>query len=61
MQFIPTSYPTPKASKKIPIYDIAISVIEYENKVLITKDRIQSFYLVCGNFQEEKLKKMKQL
>ena len=39
----PTSYPTPKASKKIPIHNVAISVIEYQNKVLITKRQNTKF------------------
>ena len=33
----PTSYPHPKISKKLPIYNIAVSVIEHKNKVLIMK------------------------
>ncbi len=39
----PTSYPTPKVSKKISIYDVAISVVEYQNKVLIMKRKNTKF------------------
>ena len=33
----PTLYPLPKISKKIPTYNIAVSVIEYQNKILISR------------------------
>ena len=53
----PTSYPTPKASKKIPIYDIAISVIEYQNKVLITKRQNTKFLSGLWEFPGGKIEK----
>jgi len=53
----PTSYPTPKASKKIPIYDIAISIIEYENKVLITKRQNTNFLSGLWEFPGGKIEK----
>jgi A/G-specific adenine glycosylase len=53
----PTSYPSPKASKKIPIYDIAISVIEYENKVLITKRQNTKFLSGLWEFPGGKIEK----
>ena len=53
----PTSYPTPKASKKIPIYDIAISVIEYEKKVLITKRQNTKFLSGLWEFPGGKIEK----
>jgi len=39
----PTSYPAPKVSKKLPIYNIAVSVIEHKNKVLIMKRESTKF------------------
>ena len=39
----PILYPTPKVRKKIPIYDVAVSVIEYKNKILITKRLNKNF------------------
>ena len=53
----PTSYPTPKALKKIPIYDIAISVIEYQNKVLITKRQNTKFLSGLWEFPGGKIEK----
>ena len=53
----PTSYPTPKASKKIPIYDVAISVIEYQNKVLITKRQNTKFLSGLWEFPGGKIEK----
>ena len=35
----PILYPTPKVRKKIPIYDVAVSVIEYKNKILIKRTK----------------------
>ena len=45
------------ASKKIPIYDIAISVIEYENKVLITKRQNTKFLSGLWEFPGGKIEK----
>jgi A/G-specific adenine glycosylase len=53
----PTSYPTPKASKKIPIYDVAISVIEYQNKILITKRENTKFLSGLWEFPGGKIEK----
>jgi A/G-specific DNA glycosylase len=53
----PTSYPTPKALKKIPIYDVAISVIEYQNKVLITKRQNTKFLSGLWEFPGGKIEK----
>ncbi len=53
----PTSFPSPKASKKIPIYDVAISVIEYQNKVLITKRQNTKFLSGLWEFPGGKIEK----
>ena len=39
----PIQYPLPKVSKKIPIYNIAVSVIEYQNKILISRRENSKF------------------
>ena len=53
----PTSFPAPKASKKIPIYDVAIAVIEYQNKVLITKRQNTKFLSGLWEFPGGKIEK----
>ena len=53
----PTLYPTPKVSKKISIYDVAISVIEYQNKVLIMKRQNTKFLSGLWEFPGGKIEK----
>ena len=53
----PTLYPTPKVSKKIPIYDIAVSVVKYQNKILITKRQNKNFLPGLWEFPGGKIEK----
>ena len=53
----PTLYPNPKVSKKISIYDVAISVIEYQNKVLIMKRQNTKFLSGLWEFPGGKIEK----
>ena len=53
----PTLYPKPKVSKKISIYDIAVSVIEYQNKVLIMKRQNTKFLSGLWEFPGGKIEK----
>ena len=53
----PILYPTPKVRKKIPIYDVAVSVIEYKNKILITKRLNKNFLPGLWEFPGGKIEK----
>ena len=53
----PILYPTPKVRKKIPMYDIAVSVIEYKNKILITKRLNKNFLPGLWEFPGGKIEK----
>ena len=53
----PILYPKPKVQKKIPIYDIAVSVIEYKNKILITKRLNKNFLPGLWEFPGGKIEK----
>ena len=53
----PILYPTPKVQKKIPIYDVAVSVIEYKNKILITKRLNKNFLPGLWEFPGGKIEK----
>ena len=53
----PILYPTPKVPKKIPIYDIAVSVVEYQNKILITKRQNKNFLPGLWEFPGGKIEK----
>ena len=53
----PILYPKPKVRKKIPIYDIAVSVIEYKNKILITKRLNKNFLPGLWEFPGGKIEK----
>ena len=53
----PILYPKPKVLKKIPIYDIAVSVIEYKNKILITKRLNKNFLPGLWEFPGGKIEK----
>ena len=46
-----------RSSKKIPIYDVAISVIEYQNKILITKRENTKFLSGLWEFPGGKIEK----
>ena len=53
----PILYPTPKVRKKIPIYDVEVSVIEYKNKILITKRLNKNFLPGLWEFPGGKIEK----
>ena len=53
----PILYPTPKVRKKIPIYDVAVSVIEHKNKILITKRLNKNFLPGLWEFPGGKIEK----
>jgi A/G-specific adenine glycosylase len=53
----PILYPTPKVRKKTPIYDVAVSVIEYKNKILITKRLNKNFLPGLWEFPGGKIEK----
>ena len=53
----PTSYPKNKISKKIPEYNIAISLIKHENKFLITKRSNTKFLAGLWEFPGGKIEK----
>ena len=53
----PILYPTPKVRKKKPIYDVAVSVIEYKNKILITKRLNKNFLPGLWEFPGGKIEK----
>ena len=53
----PILYPTPKVRKKIPIYDVAVSVIEYKNKILIKKRLNKNFLPGLWEFPGGKIEK----
>ena len=53
----PLLYPKPKVRKKVSIYDIAVSVIEYENKILITKRVNKNFLPGLWEFPGGKIEK----
>ena len=53
----PTKYPTPKISKKLPTYDIAVSVIKFDNRVLIAKRENTKFLSGLWEFPGGKIEK----
>jgi A/G-specific adenine glycosylase len=53
----PTKYPHPKVSKKIPIYDIAVSIIKFENRIFISKRGNTKFLPGLWEFPGGKIEK----
>ena len=53
----PTKYPHPKVSKKIPIFDIAVAVIKFENRILISKRDNTKFLTGLWEFPGGKIEK----
>ena len=53
----PTSYPQPKVSKKIPNYDIAVSIIKFDNRILISKRNNTKFLTGLWEFPGGKIEK----
>jgi A/G-specific adenine glycosylase len=53
----PTKYPHPKVPKKIPIFDIAVAVIKFENKILISKRDNTKFLTGLWEFPGGKIEK----
>jgi len=53
----PTSYPKIEISKKVPVYNIAVSLIKYENDFLITKRSNTKFLPGLWEFPGGKIEK----
>ncbi len=53
----PTRYPRPKVSKKIPIFDIAVSLIKFDDKILISKRKNTKFLEGLWEFPGGKIEK----
>ena len=53
----PTEYPNPKIFKKLPMYEVAISVVKYENRILISKREKKKLLADLWEFPGGKIKK----